>query len=336
MNELSLPPGDRAETPDPAPAKLLPPFDPVLCDALRKHLIDTGTGQRDAATDIGVSVSAINKYINKKPEGDVAALESLVADYLKSSAERIRIKIELFQTKISEKMAAIFENVRKTGGTPGQTSVGIVTGPAGLGKTCGNKLYAANHPTSVLITALKFRGNVRAQVWLLWDQVDTRKWKKAGLTRSDYLARKFKGSGRLIIIDNCHRLTVGAIEWWFDFADETGCPLVFTGNPMFLDTLERVKDNDQQLSRTGIFHDLKMADAPKIADKMLDAFAPMHKEKLRGMAANVVAHRGHARALRMQLSLTRELMAGGIEDAGTAFRAAHTQLLNRNYPLEAA
>ncbi len=320
MHTNSLPPSDRDE--------ILACNEPLRSEA-EAFRLSLPLSQADMSRELGISPSALSKWLNKKPEGDIVSLESLVADWLKSRPAREKLKLALFPTAVSRRLASHLEHVRRTNG------VAVITGPAGLGKTCAAKIYFAENPTSVLLTAAAYRGNAAAMTRLLWNQVSTRGWKRRDGPRADYLVEKFRESNRLIVVDNCHRLTRGAIEWLFDFHDDTGCSLAFIGNPVFHSTLERLADNDQHLSRTGIFPNLTMTEPKVMAEKMLEAWNPSAKASLLAMASNVVAHRGHCRALRMQLGLTRELISGGISDVADAFRAAHTQLLNRQYPLEA-
>jgi DNA transposition AAA+ family ATPase len=313
-----------------APASASPAFDEPLRAALQAHIEAEKLPQREIALQLGVSAAAVNKYLTRKPAGDVPRLESLIADYLKAAPERVKLKIELFDTAVSLLMHGYLENIRKTG------DLAILTGPAGIGKTCAGQLWCLRNPTSVFLTIYRYSGKAVDVRRHLWDTVDTRGWSPAThASKWEYLVCKFKGSGRVLLIDNCHRLSRSAIESLFDFHDETAIPIVFLGNPMFHDTLKQLKDNDQQLSRTGIFRHINVGNPRELAAKMLDTLAPQHKAALLPLAAAVAGQRGHGRSLRKQLNLTRELQAGGLADVAEAFRAAHTLMLNRDYPLEA-
>jgi DNA transposition AAA+ family ATPase len=147
MHTNSLPPSDRDE--------ILACNEPLRSEA-EAFRLSLPLSQADMSRELGISPSALSKWLNKKPEGDIVSLESLVADWLKSRPAREKLKLALFPTAVSRRLASHLEHVRRTNG------VAIITGNAGLGKTCAAKIYFAENPTSVLLTAAAYRGNAAA------------------------------------------------------------------------------------------------------------------------------------------------------------------------------
>lgn len=315
------------ETTDSTAKSRVKPFNEAIRADLEKYREDSGLTLSDLGRELGVSGSAVSKYLGAKPEGDVASLESSAADVLKNAQKRARRFGELFATTVSNQINSIFETIRKT------NDVGGITGPAGIGKTCGTDLYLKVNPTAVKMTATRWLRTGDAMLSLLWEAVDTRSYKRNGSeSRAQYLVNKFDRSNRLLIFDNAHRLTKGGLEFCFDFHDATGVPICFVGNPEFLD---KIADNDQQFSRIGLFRELKLKETRVVANRILDQIAPQFAANLEDMAVQVIERRGHVRSLKKQIVLAKEIFegAGGKHTIEDAFRSAHTQLVGRDYQL---
>jgi hypothetical protein len=167
----------------------------------------------------------------------------------------------------------------------------------------------------------------------LFAAVENRAWKRNNESRGEFLTGRFKGSRRLVVVDNAQRLTAGARQWLFDFHDATGCPIALLGNPEILD---KIRLSDQQFSRVGLRREIKGGDARGDAGSMVRLHWPEVAEDaaLLALAVSVVKGRGHLRALKKQLLLARDIFTNGDFAApADAFRAAHTQLI-RDYKLE--
>jgi DNA transposition AAA+ family ATPase len=157
----------------------------------------------------------------------------------------------------------------------------------------------------------------------------------AGTRRADWLVERLRGSNRLIVIDNAHRMTRSALAWIFDFSDPveaggTGCPVALVGNP---ELLEKIAAKDQQFSRVGVLRPLKLTGARALADAMLQRLCPAHAGALLDLAERVVTERGHLRALKKHLLLMPEFLGAAGGDPRKAFLMAHTQVVS-NYKLE--
>ena len=275
---------------------------------------------------LGYSGTVLSKYIGGVPEGDVDALEAKVADMLKAAARRGPSAVPPFDTTVTKTIHAVCVQARKT------NDVALVSGPAGIGKTVACETYRAAHPTTLAVSVARWRRDDAGLAALLWDEMETAGW-DGQRSRAAFMAERLRGSDRLIIIDNAHRMAPAARAWLFDFHDSTGCPVVMVGNP---EVLTAIRLNDQQFSRIGIHQvvGLERKHVSAYATLLVDALVPNPPAALYQLATAVAGERGHLRALRKQLLLSVDMAAsqsyGG--DLVAAFRDAHGKLV-RDYEL---
>ena len=278
-----------------------------------KHDLDL----RALARETGSNVTFIHKYLTGKPEGDVDAFEERAADALKTAPGRRSTAAHYFETDVTRAINSACETIRKT------NDVGLIHGPAGIGKSAGIALYAVANPNSLAISLTRWHRGAEGIEALLAAQFEGRRRKRT--RRIDWLLERLRDSQRLIIIDNAHRLTRGGLQWIFDFADETSCPIALVGNP---EVLEAIKLNDQQFSRIGLHRELKLKQSEQAASSMLERHCPKEAHKLETLAVQVAAQRGHLRALKKHLLLMPEFIGAARGDSRKAFAMAHTQLVN--------
>lgn len=314
------------------------PFNEELRARLEQYQNDNELSNGDLGKKLGgVHATAVSKYINGKPEGDVARLESIAADVLKNAETIRRLDKQPEETSVSRAIEATVNTARKT------NDFALITGPAGIGKSAGVTLYLKNNPVAMVVTAATWCRNGTQVARAMWEAVETSTWRgggQSGARKIDFLIAKLKGSDRPLIVDNAHRLRSGAIEYLFDFHDETDIPVVLVGNPEIRVFLSR---NDQQFSRIGLHkHIEKFDDLEKVALMIIRKVAPDFTCCAK-LAIKVLAEKGKARALRKELSLAQELYSkesfrsdceGSTDDQikQIAFKAAHTRLI-RNYTL---
>jgi DNA transposition AAA+ family ATPase len=304
-------------------------YSELLRERLHEYLASAGISQNELARQLGVSPAAVSKYLSGEPVGDVAKFEALATDVLKAAEHRKTATMELFETSISRSVGGSIETIRKT------NDVGLISGPAGIGKSKSIEIYLRQNPTALLVD-LKSWGRTGHQIEAaLWDQIEPRKWK--GGNKSKYLVDHFRDSNRPLIFDNAHRLRKPGLEWIFDFYDSTNIPICLVGNPEVLDIIRR---NDQHFSRIGLHKQLTAIKAAhEVAERLIKQIAPTFLSCLE-LAIKVVESRGHVRALRKQLNLAHELSSqpsfqklGSAADLPIrAFRAAHDKLI-RDYAL---
>jgi DNA transposition AAA+ family ATPase len=300
------------------------PYTPELRDQLAAYRAAGQLTLTDLARELGTNPSQVSRYLAGKPEGDVVRLENVIEDVLLNDTRRRQALNPDFETPITRSLRACCETIRET------NDVALICGPAGIGKTCGCRLYAAANPSCFLVTVPTWR---RHQVdALIFAQVATRGC-PPNTNRGDFLAAKLARSNRLVIVDNAHKLARRSLGWLFDFHDTTDCPIALVGNPEILGLL---KTNDQWYSRIGQKRELKLkpGKARPIVEKLIAQILPEAADAL-DLAETVAEHHGHFRAVRKQLLLARAIREKDETrpDWPTAFKMAHLQSV-RDYALE--
>lgn len=317
---LSLPTGYTA--PDSSSARCKPYREP-LREALAQYKTQYNLSNPQLARELGIDPTGVSKYLNKKPEGDVDQLEARIQDVLKAAPQRRRISAELFATSVTRSIAARLEIIRKT------NDFGLLTGDAGVGKSCALDLYAASNAASILVRLSRWTAHAGGLEAALFAQLET-KAKERFVRRAEWMVERLNGSNRLIIIDNAQRLTSGGLDWLFDFHDATECPIALVGNP---DILTKIAKVDQRFSRIGYARQVALQKPGAAARQMLEQICPADAAALDSLATAVASKRGYLRALRKHLALMPELLQGADGDPVRAFRMAHTQLVS-DYHLE--
>jgi DNA transposition AAA+ family ATPase len=322
------------ETPDATLAKIAPavkPFTPALRDALEEYRKERGLSLAQLGRQLQCSDATVSNYLTKKPLGNVAKLEAIIADVLKAAANQTGQKTEFFETAVSRQFFKVCDTIRKTG------DVGMIHGEAGVGKTSSAEAYRVQHPSSILATFSRWhaprqhrKGDVNGIESLIFQSIENTGWNNS-MRRAPFMVDRLKGSNRLILIDNVHRLHTGGLQWIFDFHDATGCPVAMVGNPEVLDIIRR---SDQMFSRIGLMREMKLdggksgASAMESAtEEMLRQFVPDQVEELKEIALKVVRNQGHLRTLKKHLLLLPEILEAAKGDYVAAFHVAHQQLV---------
>jgi DNA transposition AAA+ family ATPase len=301
-------------------------IEPGLLKALREFQHDKGLSQNQLATRLGTSSAYVSLAFKDKFPGDVAAFERRVESLLSGEAanEREVLDVELVKHGfLVETMRQFLFSVAHT------RDIGVAWCPAGRGKTCGIAVYLQSEPLAVCVTALKSLSGWRSIRDALLAALPVKRRGK-GETWNQYIKRTFRGSERLLIIDNAHLLTESARQWLaYDWHEQTGCGLALVGNDIIVD---QWKVNDQHLSRVGLAIEVtSKASAKDSAKAILAQFLPAaaHDAAAVALAARLMDARGAGRAVRKHANLARELLASNAADTpAAALKLANSMLLS--------
>lgn len=275
---------------------------------------------KDIAKKLGCGSTQISKYLNGKPDWDVTDLEARIEDMLKTAAlRRSMVANDPIVTSVSRQVFAVCEAIRKT------DDVGLIYGDAGAGKTIAIGMYVDANPTTIAITATRWSCNAVGLEREIFRAVDSGTFRPKHQTRAEWLSDRLRASGRLLIIDNAHRLTKSGIEWMFDFHDATQIPVALVGNP---EVLDRIKESDQSTSRIGIVEEVNLQDSAHIAREIIRRLAPGSEGDISDLGRTIVDHKGHLRALKKHLLLVPELITVFGGDVREALLGAHTKLVS--------
>jgi len=277
-----------------------------------------------------VTPTFLSKYFNDNLDRQVPDFEARVLDIIKSIKERIHFGSAIFETSVTRKMGNAFDLIRKTG------DIALITSPAGNGKTSGIVNFLGHNPSAVGIVLNATTRAANKVEGLVFRSVDHREW-KAQCSRFDYLVDRFKGSSRLLIVDNAQRLDSSGRQMLFDFHDAAECPIALVGNP---ETLDAIRTNDQQFSRIGIHakYELETKELAAAAHHVTQQFSdPATAESVSDLVALIATHDGRLRAVRKTVILMQELRNASADlrdNPRKALRAAHSRLV-RDYELPA-
>ncbi len=281
------------------------------------------------ARKLGFSVTRITKFLNlnkegRQPEQDVPKIERAVRSLLKHAALKATHRIQHFETSVSQAVRAALSTIRKT------NDMGLIHGPAGVGKTCGAEMYYFDNTTDILITVTRWRRTAFDVEAMLFDALETSAW-PGNIRRAVWIEQELANSDRLIIVDGAHKLSASGLEYLFDLHDSTNCPIGLIGNP---EVLKLVSHNDQLFSRIGSCHPVKFRnDESEIAENLIAALAPEANGDILDEAGRVITKQGHARTLKKQLILTGQIHEGMIKkDWRQAFASASTMLVKPQPP----
>lgn len=261
------------------------------------------------ATKTGYSESYVSRYLSGTPAGDVEAFEAALLDMLDAAARRRRWDSVYFETEAVTRCFLYFELIDAS------NEVGLIHGPAGIGKTKACERYRSDHETAIHFCAREGDGTWYGMVRSIWQKLDTKGWpakRRQSMGRADYIAGKLRNSDRLMIVDNAQRLSVSGIRWLLDMQDDAGFGLAFVGNT---EILEKISSSDQLSSRIKIRRNVMLSDDDKettdwlddAADKMVATMWPDAARDIRRLARESARQKGHLRRLNSQLRIAIRL-----------------------------
>jgi len=301
-------------------------LDEALMTGLRAFQQERGLSQAQLAKRLGISPAYVTLAFQGRFPGDVPAFEKRVEALLEGDAqsEREIVAVSLCSCGfLVESMRQFLFSVEHT------QDIGVAWNAAGNGKTCAIAVYANAQPSAVVVTALKSLSGWRSVRDALLAALPVKRRGK-GESWNKFLVRTFRGSKRLLIVDNAHLLTESARQWLaYDWHEQTGCGLALVGNE---NIKEQWRANDQHLSRVGIALELPAgSDAKADAREILAQFMPeaARDADALALASRIMKARGAARAVRKHAALAHELLASkAAPDAAAALRLANSMLLS--------
>lgn len=299
-------------------------------EAIRARLLalrEGGISNTSLSRKIGCSTSIISQWLSpagNQYSGDIAKWERAADDFIRNDARRRASGVETTDCDVSKQIRTAFELIRKT------NDVAVMMAEAGFGKTRGIELYIGENPTAILYTVKSWASDKASIEGSLFDAVGSAGWDKQ-TKRAIFLAKKLTGSDRLLIVDDAHKLTRPALQWLFDFTDETQIPMALVGT---FDLEDKISDDAQRFSRVGLRYEIVPESARDLIAHLVKTHTGGKHDDLVELCEQVVAEHGHYRSANKQLKLAAELKEASKKQITwtEAFRQAHT-LLVRKYKL---
>jgi len=261
----------------------------------------------------------VSKYLNGSPDWNVSTFESTIEDVLSVEEKRRTVNAcDVIDTSVCAQIAAVCETIRKT------NDVGLISGPAGIGKTIAVERYLRDNPSAIGISITQWTRADFGVQRLLFEAVETRGYKRTE-TKAGWIQARLRASDRLIVVDNAERLAASGRQFLFDLHDTTRVPLALVGNPELLEAIQGI---EKQGTRIGLYQEVVLEHASRVGDEICRALLPGDGDDIRDLVGAVASAKGHLRSLKKHLLLIPELLSACNGDARQAMLAAHTQLVS--------
>jgi len=270
------------------------------------------------ARKLNCGPTQVSKYLNGQPDWDVALLETTIEDVLRAEAMRRDAKVSPIETSVIKQVNAVCETIRKT------CDMGVILGPAGIGKTVAMETYLQDNSSAIGITISQWDRTDFGVRRLLFRSMETRGFAKSGMGAGEWILSRLANSDRLLIVDSAERLTAAGRQYLFDLHDMGRIPIALIGNPEMLAAIRGV---EKQGTRIGIQQEVELGDPARVASAMLRQLAPGTEAEIADLATTIASQKGHLRALKKHLLLVPELIHQFHGDVRRAVLAAHTMLV---------
>lgn len=231
--------------------------DPEVKERLEGLMVARGWSQRRAADQIGVSQTAMSRWLQDKYEA-AEAMNARVSEFLdqrRAAGEGI---------VPSEGLLVIQEVCRQCAE---ERRFGVVQGNPGVGKTKALTLYQLEHDGVIYV-----RADVTTNVKVLLEMVCGNPG--GGMVASQLMVRaKEIAEGKLLVVDEADLLSVRVLEAIRAIYDEGGCGVVLAGTPRLERLLRRgphATDNLAQLYSRVDFNVTVLPPSHPDMDKFLD------------------------------------------------------------------
>ena len=302
------------------------PATPIDSNSLRERLLEArdreGLTNTRLARRLGYSPSVLSQWLNGGYPGDEEKLVRRIRDWLENLKRRRLIGVKLVESEATQTVRGALEAIRQT------EDIGLIYGDAGIGKTTAIVLYLEQNPLAISVSLDRRHGTAIQIERLLADAIGVSERRK-GESRWGRILGALNGSGRFLIVDNCHRATRSGLELLFDLHDKSRIPIALVGNAEVLNIIDQ---NDQMSSRIGISQPVGMKNPRALVRHLISEIAPQFAGKVDDQAEQVAEGPGKMRAVVKQLALASLIARGSQMPGPEAFAAAHLRL-RRNYAL---
>ena len=233
-------------------ARMLPDTGPLTQDHIEyarseflAFLDQAGFNAHDVSrsTNQQYSITTIDKYLR----GD--QVSDNIVRYLTRWMRQQRDALldgapsELVTTAVADEIIGIYSNTHRT------RTMAIITGPSGCGKSTVAKTAAFGYIPGTLHIELPCIVRTGRQLLRFLAERIKVKGKSSAPLAQQRLVEHLEGTGRLIIIDECHFLNHNALLVLRDLHKLTGCPMVLQGTSTLINTINDFTEFKGQFRR---------------------------------------------------------------------------------------
>jgi len=230
---------------------LIPPDGPLTPD-MRDRIVSIVTGhiaeymlsRKEVGRVIGFAGSVISQVLSGNYKGDSDAVLRRLNAWVESDfARRDKRKVAGFvNTAVVMAIRALLKEARGNATVGGKRSVDdarshivIGYGPAGCGKSVTAAALASEDPLVVLIRVTQRGGTDFALARMIVSQLSPRRRPEGGLVNA--AIELLRDTGRPVIVDEAHRLSLSGCEFLRDLADVAGVPIILLCTEEFYESL---------------------------------------------------------------------------------------------------
>lgn len=195
------------------------------------QLLETRS-KNSLAKAIGINSGTLIMYLKGDYNGNVEKINEKIKSYLEREAQRGDNWTD--QIVVTNTMRSILKVI---GMIHMMRKMGIVYGPAGLGKTESAKAYVNKNPGSYHLTALPDSKSVAGVITLIHFALFKEEQRYSPRTARRMVVDRLKGSDAMVIIDDAHKLTNEALEEVRAIHDASGCAFTLIGTEEILNRL---------------------------------------------------------------------------------------------------
>ncbi|EBX1725473.1 TPA: AAA family ATPase [Salmonella enterica] len=212
-----------------------------------------GYTQKKVATKTGLSKTVISQYLKGTYNGNICNVEAVLGDFIDRENERVNrreVKERFVHTCLADLALGLIANTHMDG------DIGVIHGPAGMGKSMVLREYARTSRGVILIEA---DPGYTAKV-LLQELCVRLGVKKTGNIHelSEECIQALTGTGWVILVDEAELLPYRALEVLRRIHDRSGAAVVLAGMPRLLINLKGARGEYAQLySRVGMALDIE-------------------------------------------------------------------------------
>lgn len=223
----------------------------------------------EIALAIGHAASTVSEVLSGKYRADDSDIIRKLNQWIETDEQRRREGRPLgfyanvvFTTIMA--LARFAKSNARTGVSPrgvarehARQSIALGYGPGGCGKSAGALALHGDDSTSILVRVQEGAGSSRYLSHLILAELGERP-RSSTFLNLEAIKRRITGSGRLLIIDEAHRMKHSACELIRDLADVCGIPILLLGTTEVSEKLTNVRVGvgnllyDQFASRVGM------------------------------------------------------------------------------------
>lgn len=218
--------------------------------SLNEYIATTGKTQAEIARSVGVSDSRISQFRKGTYTGDNESLAYSLQQMMNLDTRRQQTvkKPGFVVTSTAKEIMTVARYTHE------HTDIGVIYGPAGIGKTIALKQYAQEYPSTVFITADVTTARAKALLEEIADKIGTKSSGTQSAIKRGIIS-ELNRSGRMIIIDEAQHLAYEALEALRTIMHDTcGTGVLLCGNEVIYSNMigKRNAPFAQLFSRVGI------------------------------------------------------------------------------------